>query len=264
MKIVVLVKQVPDLSGDIKIDPKTKNLDRRDSSVVINPYDLQALTLALQLKQQFNAETCAISMGPQKAEMALYECLAMGIDEAVLISDRAFVGSDTLATTLIIAQAIRKKIPDVTMILCGKHAVDAETGIVGPGVAERMGLPCVSNVCECPEIKNGKARVRRQSDTGYQTVSCALPAVFTIAETSSEPNYIHMNNIKKASNAHIETMTLASLQLERSKVGIEGSPTVVGSLNLVEMNKETVMLTGDQKEAACRIAALLQKTAKGV
>ncbi|RLD12325.1 MAG: electron transfer flavoprotein subunit beta, partial [Chlamydiae bacterium] len=177
MNIVVCIKQVPD-SGDVKINPETKTLMREGVDAVINPFDCYALEEGVRLKERFGGTVTAISMGPPQAEKALREAISLGADKAVLVSDRAFAGSDTLATSYALSTAI-KKLGDVDIIITGKQAIDGDTAQVGPGIAVHLDMPQITYVRKIEELADGKIRAERMNEEGYDIIEADLPVLIS-------------------------------------------------------------------------------------
>ncbi len=262
MKIVVCIKEVFN-SDDVKIDKKTNNIDRRGAELFINPYDLNAVELALELKEKFGAETYAITMGIPSAENSLRECLAMGIDKGILITDRALAGSDTIATSLALAETIRKYVPGCDLILCGKHAIDAETSIVWPAIAERLGIAQLTYVDELVSLESGKITVKKASENGDLEVEAKLPAMISVTGEVNKPRYMDLKNIRFAVSSPIDIVGTAKLGLAAEAVGVPGSPTVVGEMHMVERSQGAcVMLSGSTVDIARKIAELARAAAK--
>jgi len=180
MNIVVCIKQVPGTT-EIKIDPETNTLVREGVESIINPFDTYALEEGVRLKERCGGKVTAITMGPPQAENALRETISLGADEAILISDRVFAGSDTWATSYVLSRALAK-IADYDMIICGKQTLDGDTGQVGSGLSEMLGVPFVAYVSKIDEIKEGYIRVHRMVEEGYEVLEMALPAVITVGE----------------------------------------------------------------------------------
>ena len=207
MKIIVCVKQVPDTT-EIKIDPVTNTLIRAGVPSIVNPYDAYALETALRLKERYGAEVLVISMGPEQAKEALKECLAVGADRAWLISDRAFGGSDTLATSFVLSRAVAwlsKELGDVGLILCGKQAIDGDTAQVGPEMAEHLDLPQITYASDA-ELSEDGVLVKRENDDGYDMIKTKLPAVVTVTKISGETRLIN----PQASEKTLAKMTTLS------------------------------------------------------
>lgn len=223
MKILVFIKQVPN-THEVRVDPKTGTLIREGVPSIINPEDKNALELALQLKEQIKAHTIVATMGPSQAEWSLRESLAMGIDEAYLISDTAFAGSDTLATSLVLA-AFAKKI-GFDLILTGRQAIDGDTAQVGPEIAEHLQIPHVTYV-EKAEFSGDFVKVQRALEDGYEIVKTKLPCLLACSKDLNIPRYMNMNDLFGCFKKTIQTLKLSDLFLKREDVGLTGSPTKV-------------------------------------
>ena len=224
MRIVACIKQVPETT-EVRVDPKTNALIREGVKSVINPFDENAVEAALQLREAHGGEVIVISMGPPQAEEALRHALAMGADQAILLTDPAFRGGDTLATSYTLAAAVRK-LGEVDLIICGKQAIDGDTGQVGPGLAERLGLPQVTFAIGL-EISDHRLRARRVLDDFFEIVEVRLPAVVTVVKQINEPRYPSMRNVLKAKRAEVAKWSVAELEADTSQTGFDGSPTTV-------------------------------------
>jgi len=224
VRIVACIKQVPETT-EVRVDPKTNALIREGVKSVINPFDENAVEAALQLREAHGGEVIAISMGPPQAEEALRHALAMGADQAILLTDPAFRGGDTLATSYTLAAAVRK-LGEVDLIICGKQAIDGDTGQVGPGLAERLGLPQVTFAIGL-EISDHRLRARRVLDDFFEIVEVRLPAVVTVVKQINEPRYPSMRNVLKAKRAEVAKWSVAELEADTSQTGFDGSPTTV-------------------------------------
>ena len=225
MRIAVCVKQVPETKS-VKMDPETRTVIRQGVQAIINPLDLYAIEAALVLKELYNAQITAISMGPPQAVTALKEAVAMGVDEAVLVSDRAFAGSDTWATSYILAGAI-KQLGDFDLILCGERATDGDTGQVGPEMAAALDLPVISYVNHINELEDGKLKVSRLVESGTEKLSMQLPGVLTVVKEIGEPRLPTFRGKLKAKEIEFPSFDLETLKLDKSLIGLKGSPTRV-------------------------------------
>jgi electron transfer flavoprotein beta subunit len=225
VNIVACIKQVPETT-EVRVDPRTNALIRDGVKSIVNPFDENAVEAALQLKEAVGGKVTTLCMGPPQAQEALRYTLAMGVDEAILLCDGAFRGSDTLATSYTLAAAV-KKIGDVDLILCGKQAIDGDTGQVGPGLAERLGVPQVTFAIGLEAGENGKLRARRVLDDFFEVLEVKLPAVVTVVKQLNEPRYPSMKNVLKAKRAQITTWTLDDLGADATQTGFDGSPTQV-------------------------------------
>lgn len=223
MKIVVCVKQVPD-TNEVKIDPVTGTLIRDGVPSIINPDDKNALEEALRLKEEEGAHVTVITMGPPQAERALREALAMGADEVVILTDRAFAGADTLATSLALAKAIENLEYDI--IFAGRQAIDGDTAQVGPEIAEHLNLPQVTYVEEV-KVKGKELLIKRALEDGYEIINVSMPCVLMCIKELNHPRYMNMSGIFTAYNKEIKTMTADDLNVDKALLGLKGSPTKV-------------------------------------
>jgi electron transfer flavoprotein beta subunit len=223
MKIVVCIKQVPD-TNEVKIDAVTGTLVREGVPSIINPDDKNALEEALRLKEEQLAHVTVITMGPPQAERALREALAMGADEAVLLSDRAFAGADTLATSLALAKAIENLEYDI--VFAGRQAIDGDTAQVGPEIAEHLGHPQVTYVEEV-KILDKELYVKRALEDGYEIIKVSMPCILTCIKELNHPRYMNMSDIFTAYSKEIKMMTANDLNADKSLLGLSGSPTKV-------------------------------------
>jgi electron transfer flavoprotein beta subunit len=259
---IVCIKQVPDTT-DVKVNPETGTLIREGVPSIVNPFDTYAIEEALRLRERFGGKVTVISMGPPQAKEALKEALAMGADEAILLSDRAFAGSDTWATAYTLSQAIRK-IGDFDVIFCGKQAIDGDTGQVGPGVAVQLGVEQLTYVFKIQNIdlEAGFIRVERLLEEGREVVEAPLPAVVTVVKDINQPRYPTFMGIRRATRAEIPSWTAADLpSAEAELLGLKGSPTqVVKVFNPPPRGGEVVLIEAESpQEAAGELADLLLK-----
>jgi electron transfer flavoprotein alpha/beta subunit len=225
---IVCIKQVPDTT-EVKIDPERGTLIREGVPSIVNPFDTYAIEEALQLRERFGGTVTVISMGPPQAQEALKEAVAMGCDEAILVSDRAFAGSDTWATAYTLAQTIRR-LGEFDVILCGKQAIDGDTGQVGPGVARQLGINQLTYVFKVQEIDldSGHIRVERLLEEGREVVESKLPALLTVVKDINQPRYPTFKGIRRASRMEIPVWTAADLDgADTNLFGLDGSPTRV-------------------------------------
>jgi electron transfer flavoprotein beta subunit len=245
MNIVVLAKQVPDTT-DVKLDPKTGTLIREGVPSIINPDDKHAIEAALALREETGGgKITVLSMGPPQAEDALREALAMGVDEAVLLSDRAFAGADTLATSYTLALGVRK-VGEYDLVICGRQAIDGDTAQIGPQVAEFLELPQITYVRKI-ELKDGKAVVaERAMEDGYELIQAPLPALLTCIGGLNVPRYPTVKGIVKACREQkIPVWGAADLGVTADAVGLNGSPTAVKRSFAPEPKGECQMGEGD-------------------
>ena len=254
MKIIVCVKQVPD-AKDVRLDPKTNTLSREGVQAIMNPYDRHALEEAVRLKEQHGGTVTVLSMGPPQAEEMLREAVSCGADEAVLVSDRAFAGADTWATTYTLSQAI-KKIDDFDLILCGKQAIDGDTAQVGPGLAERLDIPFVAYVRKINDCTADIIRAERLMDDGYDLVEVPLPALFTVVKEINEPRIPSLKGKMRAKKIDITKLTAVDIEADPEQLGLKGSTTQVVRVFSPELRGERCMLAGTASE---QVAQLYEK-----
>lgn len=257
MNIVVCIKQVPD-TNEVRIDPVKGTLMREGVPAIINPDDLSALEEALKVKDEHGAHVTVITMGPPQAENALMEALAMGADEAVLLTDRAFGGADTLATSRVLAEAVRKLDRKVDIIFAGRQAIDGDTAQVGPEMAEHLGLPQVTYV-EALTVKGDKLSVRRAMEDGYEMITVGMPAVLTAIKELDEPRYMSIKGIYDAYEKGISVWDAGKIGLDKSLLGLKGSPTRVKNSSTKELRAVGEPFEAPPKEAAAHAAGILKQ-----
>ena len=254
--IAVCVKQVP-ASNDVRIDPITKNLVRESVEGIMNPYDKNAVEEAVRIKERTGCNVIALSMGPPQYGESLREALAMGCDDAFLLSSRALGGADTLATAYTLSKGI-EKIGGADLVLFGRHAVDADTGQVGPITAEFLGLPQVTFVTRLELRDDGWLTADRLAPRGQETVRVRLPAVVTVTGEINTPRYPAPIRIMKAARRDIPVYNEQDLGCDPERIGIKGSRTVVTSVfTPPKPDRSTVMIEGSAEEAARRLAGIL-------
>ncbi len=234
MHIVVCVKQVPD-TKIIKINPKTNTLDRRSAPAILNPYDAHAVQEAVKIKEKTGGTISVLSMGPPQATAVIKKSIEIGADRGFLISDRAFAGADTLATSYALSKALEKINKDlpVDMIICGKHAIDGDTGQVGPGIARRMDIPPITNVIEVSEVnqKEKTVLIKRKLTSGYELIQSELPCLLTVEKEINNIVYSPMPNMIKAARYEPTIWAVSDFEdVDRAQLGLKGSPTIVGKM----------------------------------
>ena len=243
MDILVCVKQVPDPT-EIKIDYETNTLIRQGVPSIVNPFDAYALEVAVRLKEKVGGTVTVLSMGPEQAKVALKDCLSVGADKAVLLSDRAFGGSDTLATSYIISSAI-KSLGQFDLIVCGKQAIDGDTAQVGPEIAEHLDLPQVTYVMDVEEVLEDRIVVKRENETGYEMIEAQIPAVLTVVKTEFEPRMATVKSKIAANRVTIPTITSADIEIDLTRAGLGGSPTKVKKTYTPQMKGDSVVIKED-------------------
>jgi len=257
LKIFVCVKQVPGVS-EVKINPKTNTLVREGILSILNPNDRNAIEIALLLKEKYTAEVIALSMGPPQAEEILRETLAMGADKAYLLTDRAFAGADTLATSYTLALAINKILSESDpeekyLVVCGAQAVDGDTGQVPPELAEELGIPQVAYVLNV-EIKENKLIAERKFRAiEIVVIETNLPALISVLNDINEPRYPSMAGIMKAHNKEIVHLDSAALNADSSKIGLKGSSTEVWKIFVPKRKGNRVILRGTIEEVVKKL-----------
>ena len=258
MKAIVCVKQVPDTSGKVAYKPDG-TLDRASMDVVTNPDDLNALEAALTLKDETGCEVIVISMGPDPAESMLRELLARGADRAILVSGREFGGSDTFATSQILAAAVNRVglSPD-DIVFCGRQAIDGDTAQVGPQIAEKLHLPQVSYAAEIKKDGN-KLTVKRMLEDGFMMLSVETPCLITCIKELNQPRYMNIKGIFECYDKRIERFDYEALKddplIETDTIGLKGSPTNVFKAFTPPQKGAGAMLNGD--DAAAKLASVL-------
>ncbi len=239
MNIAVCIKQVPD-SDKVTIDRETNRLNRVGVPSVINPFDENALEMALQMKEQYGAKVTVITMGPPQAEQALREAISVGADEAILVTDRKFAGADTWATSYTLSMVV-KKAGDFDLILFGKQAIDGDTAQVGPGVAHFLDIPVVTYVKEAEKTDTGY-KVKRVTEEGYQIWEVDGTAAFTIVKEANTMRLPSLKGKMRAKSAPITTWGAEDIGAEDAKIGLNGSPTIVRKVFAppIKTNRETI------------------------
>ncbi len=246
MKIVVCAKQVPDTT-EVKINPETNTLVREGVASIINPFDLYAVEEALRIKEKLGGTVIVLSMGPPQAAESLKELIAMGADEAVLLSDRAFAGSDTLATAYALAKGI-EKIGSVDLILCGKQAIDGDTAQVGPEIAENLGIPHVTYVKKVNEISEKEIIVERMTEEGFERVQAPLPALLTVVKEINEPRLPSLKGKMRAKSIQVPIWSAEMIGAAPEKIGLNGSPTWVKRIFIPELKCQGEIFEGSPEE----------------
>jgi electron transfer flavoprotein beta subunit len=230
MHIVCCIKQVPD-TAQVKIDPETNTLIRSGVESICNPYDMVAVEVAVQLIEKHGGKVTVISMGPPQADSALRDCLSLGATEAILLSDRAFAGADTLATSYTLATTISKiaSAEPVDLVICGKQAIDGDTAQTGPGVATRLGFNQFTYVAEVINLDsaNRTIRVRRETETGSEVIEGKLPALLTVELELATPRYATLPDLVRALRQEVKVWGAANIDSTPEHLGLKGSPTSV-------------------------------------
>ena len=255
MNIVVCVKQVPDTTV-VKIDPKTGTLIRDGVPSIINPEDKHALETALQLKEAHGGKVTVVSMGLPMAKAALREALCMGADEAILLTDRALGGADTLATSKSLAGVIKKL--DYDIVFAGRQAIDGDTAQVGPEIAEHLNIPQVTYVQDV-KVEGDSLIVNRALEDGHQIVKVKTPCLLTAIETLNEPRYMNVSNIFATNDNDIKVMSADDIDVDKSELGLKGSPTKVKKSMTKEVKGAGELVKEGPKEAAAYVLGKLKE-----
>ncbi len=254
MNIIVCIKQVPE-TAEIRIDEKTNTLVREGVPAIINPFDTYALEEGIRIREKCGGGVTVLTMGPPQAEQALREAIAMGVDSGVLLSDKAFAGSDTLATSYALSRAIRQ-MGRFDLVICGKQAIDGDTAQVGPGIAEMLGIPFIAYVRKIEEIREGYIRAERLMETGYQIIEMSLPSLITVVKEINEPRLPSLRGMLKAKKTNISVWDVEKLGGDTGRFGLDGSPTQVIRIFTPEPRKGGEILQGAVEE---QVAALIER-----
>jgi len=255
MNFIVCIKQVPGTT-QVKIDPRTNTLIREGVESIVNPFDTYAIEEGLRLKERIGGKVTVISMGPPQAESALREALSMGCDEAVLLTDAGFAGSDTLATSYTLACGIRK-IGEFDLVICGKQAIDGDTAQVGPGIAEKLGIPAVTYVKKIEEIDKAYIKAERMMEEGYEVIEMGLPALITVVKEINEPRLPSLKGMMRARKAKIHIWNSSDIACEKTRIGQSGSPTIVNKIFTPPPRKGGEMIRGDPEEQTRKLVEKL-------
>ena len=262
MKIIVCVKQVPDTSGKVAVNPDG-TLNRASMAAIINPDDMNAIEAALKLKDETGCEVIVVTMGPPPAEGMLRELIAMGADRGVLVSGREFGGSDTFATSQIIAAAVDTiGLEADDMVFCGRQAIDGDTAQVGPQIAEKLGLPQISYVAEVK--KDGTSIIcQRQLEDGYMTIKTQTPCLLTCVKELNQPRYMSVSGIVDCYSKPLDIFTYETLKddplIDKSTIGLSGSPTNILTSFTPPQKGAGMMLEGADKATCEQLAGILAK-----
>ncbi len=252
MKIVVCIKQVP-AAASVKIDPETHRIIREGVQTVVNPYDLYALQWALNLREETGAAVAALCMGPKSAKNSLYEAYAFGVDEAYLLSDKKFGGSDTLVTGTVLAEGI-KKVGDVGLVLCGKQAIDGDTAQVAPGIAAHLGWTQATCVTKIGNISGETVQVKRVFEHYTDRVMCKLPTVIAVEKAGLRPRVPSLKDWLRAIDMPITQWGAEDVSVNEAELGLDGSPTkVVRTKAATFGDKETTVIEGSPEQSATRL-----------
>ena len=255
MNIVVCIKQVPDTKGGVKFNPDG-TLDRASMLAIMNPDDKAGLEAALRIKDETGAKVTVLTMGLPKADAILREAMAMGADDAVLVTDRVLGGADTWATSTTIAGALRNL--DYDLIITGRQAIDGDTAQVGPEIAEHLNIPQVTYVQDV-KVEGDSLIVNRALEDGHQIVEVKTPCLLTAIETLNEPRYMNVGNIFATSDNDIKVMSADDIDVDKSELGLKGSPTKVKKSMTKEVKGAGELVKEGPKEAAAYVLGKLKE-----
>ena len=262
MKIFVTVKQVPDTSGKVAVNPDG-TLDRASMQTIINPDDLNAVEAALALKDEYGCKVIVVTMGPPPAEGMLREILARGADEAVLVSGREFGGSDTYATSQILAAAINRiGVEKEDIVMCGRQAIDGDTAQVGPQIAEKLNLPQVTYAADI-KLEGDVVTVKRMLEDGYMTIKVQTPCLLTCIKELNEPRYMSVGGVFEAYSKPMSVFDYEALKndplIDPTTIGLKGSPTNILTSFTPPQKGAGMMLEGADKDTCDKLAGILAK-----
>ena len=253
MRIIVCIKQVP-YTAEVKINPETGTLIREGVPSIINPYDMHALEAGLHIREKVGGKVTVITMGPPQAESALRDAISMGADDTVLLTDRAFAGSDTWATSYTLSKTIEKIGADI--IICGKQAIDGDTAQVGPEVAEFLNIPHISYVRKIEDITQNSIQVQRLMDEGYDIVESSLPVLLTVVKELNTPRLPSLKGKMAAKKAEIKKWGSLDIQADEKNLGLNASPTQVKNIFAPEARSDRKIFQGRIEE---QVTALMDE-----
>ncbi|MDR1926141.1 MAG: electron transfer flavoprotein subunit beta/FixA family protein [Endomicrobium sp.] len=259
MNVIVCIKQVPAVTN-VQIDRDTGRLKRNSVESIINPLDEYAIEEGLRIREKIGAgKVTAITMGPPQAESVLREAISKGVDEAILVSDKAFSGADTLATSYTLSSTI-KTLGDYGVIICGKQASDGDTGQVGPAIAEMLGIACISYAKKIESIDDKSIKVERMMEDGYDLIESPVPVLLTVVKEINNPRVASLKGKMIAKKAVIKTLNATDIKADITKIGLNGSPTRVMNIFTPKQRVGVEKFSGEASE----VAAALVKRLSGI
>jgi len=252
LHIVACIKQVPD-TKIIKMNPKTNTMDRSSAPAILNPYDSHAVEEAVRLRARYGGVVSVLTMGPPPAVKAIRKCIEIGADEGYMITDRAFAGADTLATSYALTKALQKiaEIQPIDLIICGKMTIDGDTGQVGPGIARRLDMPPLTSVNKVAEInrEKGYAIVHRKLEDGYEVIRSTLPCLLSVEKDINEVPFSTLPNMLRAARYQPHIWAVSDLSdIDKTQLGLKGSPTIVSSVWAPQKPQGGKLLEGSPEE----------------
>ncbi len=257
MKIIVCAKQVPS-TNEVRLDPINHTIIRDSKASVINPFDSHALEEAVKIKEKLGGSITVLSMGIPATEVILRDCLSRGADQALLLSDRAFAGADTLATSYVLSLGVQKQ-GDFDLIICGKMAVDGDTAQIGPELAETLNISHICDVKQILAINKKTVRCLKITDYGEQEIEVALPALLTVIKEINMPRLPSISGIKKSLISDCLVWDAGHLQADIARCGLNGSPTQVVKTFTPERKQQATTLEGNPKEQVAAMAAIIKE-----
>ncbi|MCL2496032.1 MAG: electron transfer flavoprotein subunit beta/FixA family protein [Clostridiales bacterium] len=257
MKIIVCVKQVPAIN-EVRLDPVTHTIIREGIESIINPFDTHAIEEALRLKEKMGGEIIALSMGISSVAELLRQTIALGVDRACLLSDRAFAGSDTLATSYALACGVAK-IGGADLIICGKMATDGDTAQVGPMLAHNLDLPHLTDVSAIEAVEQESIICRKLSDDGYLRLRVSLPALITVVKEINVPRLPSISGLYRGREAHIPVYSAADVGAKVAHIGLKGSPTKVKRTFVPDLSRICEWLEGSGREQSLALLSHLEE-----
>jgi electron transfer flavoprotein beta subunit len=255
MNIIVCIKQVPNTTN-VQIDHETGRLKRDGLESIINPFDEYAIEEGVRIKERVGGKVTVITMGPPQAEAVLREAIAKGADEGVLLSDRAFGGADTLATSYALSTAVRF-LGDFDIVICGKQASDGDTAQVGPGIAEMLNIPHVAYVKKVESIDDKAIKVERMMEDGYDLIESSLPALLTVVKEINNPRVASLKGKMAAKKSVIKVLDAAAIGADVKKTGLNGSPTQVMKIFSPPQRTGGEKFTGEPNKVAVALVKRL-------
>jgi electron transfer flavoprotein beta subunit len=256
MRIIVCVKQVPDMS-EARMDREANTIVREGVASIINPYDIHAVEEGLRIIEKYGGSVTALSMGIPRAAETLKQVIGLGVNNAVLLTDKAFAGSDTLATCYTLSLAV-KKINGFDMILCGKQTIDGDTAQVGPGLAEKLNIPYITNVVQFTEITNDYVVCKRLINKGWELVKTFLPALITVEKDINTPRFPCIKGIRKTINPDIKVWNAEDINAAYDRIGLKGSPTQVVKTFIPQSRAAAETIHGTAVEQAKKLISIFE------
>jgi electron transfer flavoprotein beta subunit len=257
MRTIVCIKQVPS-TNEVRLDPETKTIIRDGHQSVTNPFDTYAIEQAVQIKERLGGQVIGLSMGIPATERLLRDAMSRGVDRSMLLSDRAFAGADTLATSYTLSLGV-KDIGDFDLILCGKMAVDGDTAQIGPELAENLAIPHVTDVVELVEVSEEKILCKKATDKGHQLLEVDLPALVTVVKDINMPRLPSIPGIEFSLDAPFSLKNAEDLNAEASRIGLSGSPTQVVKTYIPEKTRTALDITGDMDKQVDHIMKIIEE-----